>query len=69
MIGVVLGCELGPQGIESVLLHPGYVATDMNKHQGPVAAQDSIAGMIKVLEGEQRLQGGFFRWTGERLPW
>ncbi|CAL8468915.1 g8456 [Coccomyxa elongata] len=54
-----LALDLQERGITAVLLHPGWVKTDMTRHSGLIDAQTSVAGMISVLESSKPLVG---RW-------
>jgi NAD(P)-dependent dehydrogenase (short-subunit alcohol dehydrogenase family) len=53
-----------------ILLHPGWVQTDMGGPQAPLEAQESVAGMRKVIAGLPRHASGSFRdYRGEPVPW
>jgi len=62
--------ELGARGITCVVLHPGWVRTDMGGPNATLSVQDSVAAMIRII---QRLgpsdNGCFFGIDGEPLPW
>ncbi|WP_018748071.1 SDR family oxidoreductase [Chitiniphilus shinanonensis] len=53
-----------------VVLHPGWVRTDMGGGNAPLSPAESVRGMRAVLE---RLtpadSGGFFNYDGTPLPW
>lgn len=52
------------------VLHPGWVQTRMGGASAPVTPQESISGMIKVIEGlKPQDSGEFFDYQGERVPW
>jgi NAD(P)-dependent dehydrogenase (short-subunit alcohol dehydrogenase family) len=54
----------------SVVLHPGWVQTAMGGRSAPTTAQESVAGMLKVISGLRPVQTGkFFDYEGEELPW
>lgn len=68
--GVSLARDLAPRGIAVVILHPGYVRTDMTRHQGTVDAGDSARGLAeRIAELSIASSGRFLRWSGEPLPW
>lgn len=56
--------------IIAVVLHPGWVKTDMGGPSAPVVPKDSVAGMRRVI---QRLSaddtGKFFDYNGSEVPW
>lgn len=70
MVGMNLHHDLSPDGIAVMLLHPGYVQTDMTGGSGGVTAVDSAAGLIARLD-ELRLEtsGSFWHAEGYELPW
>lgn len=56
--------------IIAVVLHPGWVSTDMGGASAPVTPPESVAGMRKVIAGlGKKDSGGFFAFDGEKLPW
>ncbi len=70
MFNKTLAMELADEGFVSVVLHPGWVQTDMGGEQAPLEPEESIGGMIRVIEGLGRSDNGrFFDYAGEELPW
>lgn len=62
--------ELKRKGITAMVIHPGWVATDMGGSEAPVAPRDSAKGIISVIEGLKPDDAGSFRtFEGETLPW
>ena len=62
--------DLKAQGLNVLLMHPGWVKTDMGGSNAPTEAVDSIAGMIKVIDAfKQEDSGCFINFRGEELPW
>ena len=70
MLTKTLALDSRRQGVTCVLLHPGWVATDMGGKQAPLSPQQSVEGMLSVLD---RLgpgdSGRFLDWSGTDLPW
>ena len=65
-----LSHELRSDGILSAVVHPGWVQTDMGGPQAPLATQDSVAAMIRTIEGlDLEGSGGFYDRDGQALPW
>ena len=62
--------ELREQGISLLLIHPGWVETDMGGPNAPIQAEESVGGIMARLE-EQTLEmtGRFVDYTGTSLPW
>jgi NAD(P)-dependent dehydrogenase (short-subunit alcohol dehydrogenase family) len=65
-----LSVDLKPRGIAAVVLHPGWVKTDMGGANAPLEAKDSVAGMRSVI-GKLSIKdsGRFFDYHGKELPW
>ena len=63
-----LSIDLLERNVESVLLHPGWVQTDMTRGSGLITAQDSAEGMLKILE-TPGMNGRWFDYKGEEVPW
>jgi NAD(P)-dependent dehydrogenase (short-subunit alcohol dehydrogenase family) len=65
-----LSLDLKDRGIKTVILHPGWVKTDMGGANAPLLPPESITGMRKVLEGLRKKDSGkFLSYAGEELPW
>jgi NAD(P)-dependent dehydrogenase (short-subunit alcohol dehydrogenase family) len=53
-----------------LLLHPGWVQTDMGGPQAPLPVEDSVAGMRRVIAGLPRsASGAFVDYRGAPVPW
>jgi NAD(P)-dependent dehydrogenase (short-subunit alcohol dehydrogenase family) len=65
-----LSLELHPRGVTCLLLHPGWVKTDMGTSKAPVEIPHSIAGMKKVIDAAGIDDSGSFHdYLGQPLPW
>lgn len=70
MVGRSLAADLRSQGIISILLHPGWVRTDMGGAQATVSPAESVAGLRQVLAGLQLKDSGrFFDFQGHERRW
>ena len=58
------------RGAISVVIHPGWVRTDMGGSGAPVSVEESAAGILDVMD---RLtpadNGSFLTWDGRIHPW
>mmetsp|Transcript_1825 Transcript_1825/g.6508 ORF Transcript_1825/g.6508 Transcript_1825/m.6508 type:complete len:251 (-) Transcript_1825:141-893(-) len=53
-----------------VVLHPGWVKTDMGGDSAAVEVEDSANGLVNVLQGLTLEQTGkFYDYQGKELPW
>ncbi len=70
MLNRSLAHELGPEGFRCVVLHPGWVRTDMGGSQAPLAVGESAGGLLAVLDGlPAGANGEFLDHRGEPVPW
>jgi NAD(P)-dependent dehydrogenase (short-subunit alcohol dehydrogenase family) len=69
MVGMNLRHDLAPQGVAVVLLHPGFVATEMTGGRG-VSPEESARGLIaRMDELTMETSGSFWHAEGYSLPW
>jgi hypothetical protein len=47
----------------------GYVRTNMTGGQGLIDVTESVAGMLGVLESSKQLNGEWYDFKGEKIPW
>jgi NAD(P)-dependent dehydrogenase (short-subunit alcohol dehydrogenase family) len=65
-----LARALAPRHIRVVALCPGWVRTDMGGASAPVAPTESVAGLLRVLDGLGVADSGrFLDWQGTPMPW
>lgn len=62
--------DLRRDGLAFVLLHPGWVKTDMGGADAPLPPSDSVSGMLRVIDGlSLEHSGRFFDYEGAEVPW
>lgn len=65
-----LSIELKAQGIGVLILHPGWVKTDMGGPNAPLDIPSSVGGMRAVIAQFTLQQTGqFLKYDGSVLPW
>jgi NAD(P)-dependent dehydrogenase (short-subunit alcohol dehydrogenase family) len=70
MAGRSLANDLKDGGVAVVILHPGFVRTDMTGHQGLIDPPESAAGLIaRIDEVTLENTGTFWHANGEVIPW
>ena len=70
MLTTAMKNELRDRGISVMLVHPGWVETDMGGPDAPIQAEESVAGiMARIEEQTMDMTGRFVDYTGQVLPW
>jgi NAD(P)-dependent dehydrogenase (short-subunit alcohol dehydrogenase family) len=65
-----LALDLKQKNITVLLLHPGYVKTDMTGHSGQLEPHESVMGLINLMNTKGiESTGTFWHTNGEALPW
>lgn len=65
-----LSMDVKSRGITCILLHPGWVKTDMGGPNAAIGIPESIAGMKQVIEKAGHDDTGkFFDYQGQAIPW
>lgn len=58
------------QGVVAVVMHPGWVRTDMGGSAASISVQESVDGITSVLDGlTPDRHGSFLTWRGDVHPW
>jgi NAD(P)-dependent dehydrogenase (short-subunit alcohol dehydrogenase family) len=70
MVTRCLAADLRAYGIITVMLHPGWVQTDMGGSSAPLTIAESVSSILRLIDGlTDKHNGGFFKWNGEVHPW
>jgi len=70
MVGANLAHDLAPRGIHVVVLHPGFIRTEMTRGAGNEDPDEAAAGLIaRVDELDASRSGRFFHAHGDEIPW
>ena len=69
-INKTLSAELAAEGFTCVVLHPGWVRTDMGGAGATYTPQESVRGLITVIEKLAPADNGrFYDFKGNPIPW
>jgi NAD(P)-dependent dehydrogenase (short-subunit alcohol dehydrogenase family) len=70
MVMVNAAHELKNHGITILLIHPGWVQTDMGGPTAPVTIEQSITGVRRIIDKATPAESGhFYDYTGRQIPW
>jgi NAD(P)-dependent dehydrogenase (short-subunit alcohol dehydrogenase family) len=70
MVVKSLAIDLKSIGIIAVLLHPGWVRTDMGGPNGLISTKQSVSGMRNVISQISLADSGkFIAYDGQIIPW
>jgi NAD(P)-dependent dehydrogenase (short-subunit alcohol dehydrogenase family) len=70
MLNSIWSAEFGPEGITCTVLHPGWVRTDLGGPNATYSPQESVAGLIRVIEGLTTEDNGrFYDFQGQPIAW
>ncbi len=62
--------ELRSKGIITVVIHPGWVRTEMGGPGAPLTPEESVSGMLSVIDKLSAKDAGkFLDYQGNELPW
>ncbi len=62
--------DLREQGVTAIVMHPGWVQTDMGGKDATITTEQSASGMRSVIDGLTPADSGrLLTYAGEELPW
>jgi NAD(P)-dependent dehydrogenase (short-subunit alcohol dehydrogenase family) len=65
-----LAIDLRGEGITVLIVHPGWVQTEMGGPNAPTTIEESVQGLITEIDRRGLADTGtFFDFTGSALPW
>ncbi len=65
-----LSKDTAGKGLISVVLHPGWVQTDMGGKAATLTIDQSVPAMVKVIDGLKPADNGrFINYDGTAIPW
>lgn len=58
------------RGVIAIVLHPGWVRTEMGGDSAPLSVEESVAGIRQLVSGlTESDHGRFWTWDGREHPW
>ena len=65
-----LAFEVISDGIIAIVMHPGWVQTDMGGSNAHLSVEESAKGIMKITDRLKKKDAGrFLQWDGRELPW
>jgi NAD(P)-dependent dehydrogenase (short-subunit alcohol dehydrogenase family) len=62
--------DLAPRGVTCVLVHPGWVRTDMGGPKAPLSPRESVTALRRIIETfGPKHSGKFYNYDGREYPW
>ena len=69
-VGKSLSVDLKDKGIIVLVLHPGWVRTDMGGPNGLITVKECVDGQLDLIaRANPAMNGRFFHSNGQDLPW
>ena len=70
MFSIAMKNELQTQGVSILILHPGWVETDMGGPNATVSPEQSVSGMIeRIDEHNLSMSGRYVQYDGTPIEW
>lgn len=70
MLSIAMKNELDAAGISIMIIHPGWVETDMGGPNAPLSVGESIDGIMdRIVEQNLGLSGRYVEYDGSHIEW
>ncbi len=70
MFSIAMKNELDANGISLLIMHPGWVETDMGGPNAPLSTEESVSGIIqRIEEQDMSMSGRYVEYDGSPIEW
>ena len=70
MFSMAMKNELDANGISLLIMHPGWVETDMGGTNAPLSTEESVSGIMqRIEEQEMSMSGRYVEFDGSPIEW
>ena len=70
MFSIAMKNELTSQGISILIMHPGWVETDMGGPHAPLSVEESVNGIMqRIKEQTLEMTGRYVQFDGTPIEW
>jgi len=70
MFSIAMKNELDANGISLLIMHPGWVETDMGGPNAPLSVEESVNGIIqRIEEQDMSMSGRYVEYDGSPIEW
>ena len=70
MFSMAMKNELDANGISLLIMHPGWVETDMGGPNAPLSTEESVSGIMqRIEEQDMSMSGRYVEFDGSTIEW
>ncbi|MBW8010351.1 MAG: SDR family oxidoreductase [Chloroflexi bacterium] len=70
MFSRIMAFDILPEGVITIVIHPGWVKTDMGGKSAHLTVSKSVRGILQVTDKLKKQDAGrFLAWDGVEVPW
>jgi short-subunit dehydrogenase len=61
--------DLRNHGVKVLLLHPGWVKTDMGGQNAQLEVSDSVSSLLEIINSDEYKTGSYVSFNGQEIAW